>query len=148
MDKHNAFFEKKVTAGKRSKASFQKYGRSKELLVNFMKQQYGVEDLHSNEISSAFVYNLESYLKYESSFKGRIGIKNNSMVKYMRMYKTACNYCIRMGLMEKNPFNLYDGKLSIKDAVFLTHEELDRIENKKFSVKRLERVKDVFLFSC
>jgi site-specific recombinase XerD len=148
MDKHNAFFEKKVTAGERSKASFQKYGRSKKLLVNFMKQQYGVEDLSSHEISSAFVYNLESYLKYESSFKGRIGIKNNSMVKYMRMYKTACNYCIRMGLIEKNPFNLYDGKLSIKDAVFLTQEELDRIENKKFSVERLERVKDVFLFSC
>jgi hypothetical protein len=125
MDRHNTFFEKKVTAGERSKASFQKYGRCKELLVNFMKQQYGVEDLSSNEISSAFAYNLESYLKYVSNFKGRIGIKNNSIVKYMRMYKTACNYCIRMGLMEKNPFNLYDGKLSIKDAVFLTLEGLD-----------------------
>ncbi len=37
MDKHNAYFEKKVSAGEESKASFQKYGRSKELLVNFMK---------------------------------------------------------------------------------------------------------------
>ncbi|HEY4629064.1 MAG TPA: phage integrase SAM-like domain-containing protein [Flavobacterium sp.] len=148
MDKHNAYFGKKVTAGERSKASFQKYGRSRELLINFMKKQYGLDDLPANEISSAFIYNLESYLKYESNFKGKVGIKNNSMVKYMRMYKTACNYCIRMGLMEKNPFNLYDGKLSIKDAVFLTQDELDRIENKKFSVERLERVKDVFLFSC
>ncbi|MEZ7506083.1 phage integrase SAM-like domain-containing protein [Flavobacterium sp. Arc2] len=148
IDKHNAYFEKKVTVGERSKASFQKYRRSRELLVNFIKQQYGVEDLSSNEISSSFVYNLESYLKYESNFKGKVGIKNNSMVKYMRMYKTACNYSIRMGLMEKNPFNLYDGKLSIKDAIFLTQNELDGIENKKFSVERLERVKDVFLFSC
>ncbi len=53
-----------------------------------------------------------------------------------------------MELMEKNPFNLYDGKLSIKDAVFLALEGLDWIENEKFSVKRLERVKDVSLFSC
>lgn len=148
LEKHNAFFERKVNADERSKASFQKYGRSKELLVNFMKQQYQIEDLPSNEISSAFIYNLESFLKYESDFKGKIGIKNNSMVKYMRMYKTACNYSIRMGLIDKNPFNLYDGKLNIKDAVFLTQNELDRIENKKFSIDRLERVKDIFLFSC
>ena len=40
MQKHNAYFEKKVNAEERSKASFQKYERSKELLVNFMKQQY------------------------------------------------------------------------------------------------------------
>jgi integrase len=53
-----------------------------------------------------------------------------------------------MELIDKNPFNLYDGKLNIKDAVFLTQTELDRIENKKFSIERLERVKDVFLFSC
>lgn len=113
-----------------------------------MKKQYQVNDLPSNEISSAFIYNLESFLKYESDFKGRVGIKNNSMVKYMRMYKTAFNYSIKMGLIEKNPFNLYDGKLNIKDAVFLTQSELDSIENKKFSVERLERVKDIFLFSC
>lgn len=148
LEKHNKYFERKVNAGERSRASFQKYERSKELLINFMKQQYRIEDLPSNEISSAFIYNLESYLKYESNFKGKIGIKNNSMVKYMRMYKTSCNYSIRMGLIDKNPFNLYDGKLNIKDAVFLTQNELDRIENKKFSIERLERVKDVFLFSC
>ena len=148
LEKHNAYFERKVNANERSKASFQKYGRSKELLVNFMKQQYLIEDLPVNEISSALIYNLESFLKYESDFKGKIGIKNNSMVKYMRMYKTACNYSIRMGLIDKNPFNLYDGKLNIKDAVFLTQNELDRIENKKFSIDRLEKVKDIFLFSC
>jgi site-specific recombinase XerD len=148
LEKHNKYFQRKVDADERSKASFQKYERSKELLMTFMKKQYGINDLPSNEINSAFIYNLESFLKYESDFKGRIGIKNNSMVKYMRMYKTSCNYSVKMGLIDKNPFNLYDGKLNVKDAVFLTQNELDRIENKMFSIERLERVKDVFLFSC
>ncbi|MEN9909198.1 MAG: hypothetical protein RLZZ540_2347 [Bacteroidota bacterium] len=34
-----------------------------------MKKQYGIKDLPSNEISSAFIYNLESFLKYESDLK-------------------------------------------------------------------------------
>ncbi|OYX84591.1 MAG: tyrosine type site-specific recombinase, partial [Flavobacteriales bacterium 32-34-25] len=148
IDKYNKYFEKKVVAGERSEASLQKYERSKELLITFMKKQYKIEDITSNEISSAFIYNLESFLKYESDYKGKIGIKNNSVVKYMRMYKTCCRHSIKMGVIDKNPFNLYDGKLNIKDAVFLSQQELDRIENKKFSIERLEKVKDIFLFSC
>lgn len=148
LDKYNKYFRKKVTAGERSSASLQKYERSKELLLNFMKKNYGTSDMPALEISSSFVYKLEEFLKYESNFKGKIGIKNNSVVKYMKMYKTACNYSIKIDLIIKNPFQIYDGKLSIKDAVFLTQQELDTIEDKIFSVNRLEKVKDIFLFSC
>jgi site-specific recombinase XerD len=148
MERHNKFFLRKVNTEERSKASYQKYERSKELLITFMKKQYGIEDISLIEITSGYVYNLESFLKYESEFKGKTGIQNNSVVKYMRMYKTACNYNVRMSVIDKNPFNLYDGKLHVTDAIFLTQEELNLIENKKFSIKRLEKVKDVFLFSC
>lgn len=148
MKRHNEFFKRKVDAGERSKASYQKYERAKDLLITFMTKQYGIQDISLPEVNSAYVYNLEAFLKYDSSFKGKTGIQNNSVVKYMRMYKTACKYSIRMGIIDKDPFNVYDGKLHVTDATFLTQEELNLIENKKFSVKRLEKVKDVFLFSC
>ncbi|OCB71243.1 tyrosine type site-specific recombinase [Flavobacterium piscis] len=148
MNRHNEFFKRKVDAGERSKASYQKYERAKDLLITFMTKQYGIQDISLPEVNSAYVYNLEAFLKYDSSFKGKTGIQNNSVVKYMRMYKTACKYSIRMGIIDKDPFNVYDGKLHVTDAIFLTQYELNLIENKKFSVKRLEKVKDVFLFSC
>lgn len=148
IDKYIKYFAKKVAANERAEASLQKYERSKELLITFMKKHYKIENLLVNEVSSAFIYNLESFLKYESNYKGRIGIQNNSVVKYMRMYKTCCKHNIKMGIIEKNPFNIYDGKINTKDAVFLTQKELDSIENKKFSFKRLEKVRDIFLFSC
>lgn len=75
MQKHDAYFEKKLNAEERSKASFQKYERSKELLINFMKQQYQIEDLLSNEISSAFIYNLSHFLNIKVILKGRFGLK-------------------------------------------------------------------------
>jgi len=148
IDKYIKYFEKKVTANERSEASLQKYERSKKLLITFMKKHYKIGDLPVNEVSSAFIYNLESFLKYESNYNGRIGIQNNSVVKYMRMYKTCCKHNIKMGIIDKNPFNIYDGKINTKDAVFLTQKELDSIENKKISFKRLEKVRDIFLFSC
>jgi len=148
METYNIFFTKRVNTGERASASLQKYKRAKDLLSDFITNTYKKEDMPASEISSSFVFKLEQFLKYESSFKDQKGIKNNSVVKYMKMYKTACNYAIKMDLIIKNPFNVYDGRLSVKDAVFLTQQELNTIENKIFSTPRLEKVKDIFLFSC
>jgi site-specific recombinase XerD len=148
MDTYTLFFTKRVNSGERAPASLQKYKRAKDLLLSFINSNYKKEDLPASEISSSFVFKLEQFLKYESSFKEQTGIKNNSVVKYMKMYKTACNYAIKMDLIIKNPFNIYDGRLSVKDAVFLTQQELNTIENKIFPTPRLEKVKDIFLFSC
>lgn len=148
MDTYNLFFTKRVNSGERAPASLQKYKRAKDLLLSFISSNYKKEDIPASELSSSFVFKLEQFLKYESSFKEQTGIKNNSVVKYMKMYKTACNYAIKMDLIIKNPFNIYDGRLSVKDAVFLTQLELNTIENKIFPTPRLEKVKDIFLFSC
>jgi len=148
FEKHNIDFAKKVENGERSAASLQKYNRSADLIKNFIKKTYNANNIEVDKINSAFIYNLETYLKYESEFKGVVGIKNNSVVKYFKNFKTICYYGIKMNLIDKNPFNTYNGKLKIKDATYLTLEELNSIENKIFQVERLEKVKNMFLFSC
>lgn len=148
FEKHNVFFQLKVESNERSSASLQKYQRSKDLIASFINSKYGLKDIDVAKINSAFIYNLESFLKYESEFKGKIGIKNNSVVKYFKNFKTVFNHAIKMGMVEKNPFDCYTGKLNIQEATFLSQAELDKIENKVFKVERLERVKNIFLFSC
>jgi site-specific recombinase XerD len=144
---HNKYFEKMVTESERSKASLQKYERAKDLVSNFIKHKYGKHSFPYININNDFIYSLESYMKYESVYKEKKGISNNSVFKYFKSFKTMCNYAIKMEFISKNPFQNYDGKLIIKDAVFLTQEELSKIENKEISNKRLNKVRDIFLFS-
>ncbi|WP_281631654.1 site-specific integrase [Flavobacterium luteolum] len=148
LKKHNDHFEKKVKNGERAPASLQKYQRSSELMKAFIFKEYNKEDFPIDEVKSSFIYKLEEYLKYESTFKSVQGIKNNSVVKYIRMFKTACTHCIKMELIQRNPFIVYDGKISVKDAVFLSQEELNLIENKVIDIERLQKVRDIFLFCC
>lgn len=148
MEKHNTNFKKKSDAGDRAYTSLQKYERAKTLLSTFLLKQYKMEEMEASQVDGAFIYELETYLRYDSTFKGTVGIKNNSVVKYMRMFKTACRHAVRVGIIDKNPFDAYDGKLKVTDAIFLTQLELDAIESKSFGVQRLEKVKDIFLFSC
>jgi site-specific recombinase XerD len=148
IDKHNDYFAKLVAVGERSKASLQKYMRVKDLIQTFNSKKNGFKDIQIDKVNSRYIYNLESFLKFESEYKGKLGIKNNSTVKYFKNLKTICNYAVKMELIERNPFNLYGGKIKEVEACFLTEEELERIENKDFKIDRLERVKDMFLFSC
>ncbi len=145
---HNAAFEKKVKVGERSAASLQKYNRAKNLIHAFLKKEYNRDNISTKAVNGPFIYNLESYLKYDSIYRHKTGIQNNSVVKYFKTFKTVCNYAIKLELIDKNPFSKYDGKLKVKEAVYLTQDELNKIEQKSFSNERLERVKDIFLFSC
>ena len=148
IDDHNTHFEKLVQIKERSPASLQKYRRVKQLIVEFNKKHLGKDDVSVAKIDGSYIYNLESYLKFDSTHNHQQGIKNNSVVKYFKNLKTMCNYAIKMDKIEKNPFNKYDGKIKTLEATFLTQEELNRIESKVFTNARLDRVKDIFLFSC
>jgi len=145
---HNKHFEIKVLNGEKTKASLQKYGRAQDLVLNFIKKKYRQNSFPCVKINNQFIYDLETYLKYESVYKGKKGIANNSVVKYFKSLKTMCNYGIKMELITKNPFQNYDGKLVIKDATYLTLDELQTIEQKEFKIERLDRVRDIFLFSA
>lgn len=146
--KHNDNFEKKVKVGEKSKASLQKYNRAKDLLSKYIKSKHSKNSFSIKDIDIQFVFNLEEYLKYESSFKSKVGISHNSVVKYFQCFKTVCNYGIKRHKVTTNPFLCYEEKLVIEDAVFLTQDELKSIEAKEFSTERLNKVKDIFLFSC
>jgi len=145
---HNKHFEKKVNCGEKSKASLQKYKRATNLLSEYLLIKLRKKSFPINEINNQFVFNLESYLKYESSFGDKIGIGRNSVIKYFQCFKTMCKYTMKMGLTKHNPFLCYDEKLVIKDAIYLTQDELEKIEKKEFYIKRLDKVRDIFLFSC
>ena len=148
IDKHNKHFEKLVSINERSKASLQKYERVKSIIIEYNNKYYKTNDFMVSKINGGYIYNLESFMKFESCYNGKLGIKNNSVVKYFKNLKTIFNYGIKMDLIDKNPFNKYDGKIVTTEAIFLTSEELLRIENMVFPFERLEKIKDIFLFSC
>lgn len=148
IDLHNNEFEKKVQRKERSGKSLQKYKRVKALFKNYISKRFNKKEYFVKKIDNQLIYDFESFLRYESGFKGKVGISNNAVVKYFQNLNTIFNYAQKRGVIEENPFRFYEGKIVVKDAEFLTAAELEAIENKNFSTERLNRVKDIFLFSC
>lgn len=52
------------------------------------------------------------------------------------------------GWIQKNPFDTFHCKPAKTHRTFLTPNELKRVETKIFPLRRLEHVRDIFIFSC
>ncbi len=83
-----------------------------------------------------------NYLKKEKSYT------HNSSQKLVQPMKTVSEYCHKKGLLEVDLIKDYQIKLEKTERGFLREDELQKLLKKKFPVTRLEKVRDIFLFSC
>jgi len=69
-------------------------------------------------------------------------------MKFVQRFRTVVNFAKNTGLVTADPFGNYKVRFEQTDRDYLTMEEITTIYNKKFASKRLEQVRDLFIFSC
>jgi site-specific recombinase XerD len=67
---------------------------------------------------------------------------------YLKKIKKITNQCIAKKWIDRSPFVGFKMSVNETHKTFLSEEELLRIAEQKITVKRLEQVRDIFLFSC
>lgn len=141
FEDHNKKMEASI--GKGFKANTLKGYKSSVIhLTAYLQKDYKTSDLDIRKIDHAFIIGYEFYLRTEKD------ISDVSVAKYMKHFRKIVNLCLAHRWIEYNPFVFYKNKAKAKDKEFLSKQELDKIVSKKFGIKRLEQVKDIFLFSC
>jgi integrase len=145
---HNDYFRKQVKKGERAASSLGKYERMGYVIIDYLKTKLKQKDIEYDKITRKFVFGLDEFLRFERKHGKKNGISHNTTVKYIRNISTMANHSKKIGLVNDNPFSIYDETLNEVETTYLTLEELKRIENKVFSNRRLDVTRDIFLFSC
>src|SRR5690554_52647 len=109
---------------------------------NFIGIKYECEDLEFRELNYEFVKAFEFYLKTAK------GCNNNTALKYISNLKKIILRAIAKDFISSDPFKLFKGKKTKLNKKPLTPDELAVLESKKFENKRLEAIRDVFVFQC
>lgn len=125
-----------------SESTYKKYRTAYRHLKNFMQQEYGNTEVLITKVDHNFLEKLEYYLKTEQDHS------HNTAMKYIGNFKKIIQKAIKQGWLDDNPFEQFDHKFEQKDPIFLAQDELDKVENKEFDIDRLDRVRDIFVFSC
>lgn len=125
-----------------AQSTFNKYDLTYRRLQEFLKVKMRKSDILLCNVDRNFVMDFEAYLKTEYK------LDTNSSEKLMRIFKRITTMCFKNGQMPKDPFCDHKLKKIKKDRGYLTKAELEKIIDFKPDSKRLEKVRDVFLFCC
>ncbi|MEX6689564.1 site-specific integrase [Danxiaibacter flavus] len=111
-------------------------------LKDFIKVSYNAPDITFKELDHRFVTEFEIFARREWQ------CKTNAILKHIQRLKKVVMMAVNKGWIDTDPFINFHRKQERTHRTFLTKEELERIERKEFQFERLERVRDVFIFSC
>lgn len=139
--RHNEQMEKLV--GKDYAAgTLGRYRTSLQHTSEFVQWKYNTVDVDVTKLNYGFISDYEFWLK---SFKN---CAHNTTMKYLGNFKKVIHICLKNGWLQRDPFLGF--KMSKKEVVreFLTWDELQKMAEKEFELKRLALVRDIFLFSC
>ena len=125
-----------------TEAGVEKYQRTRQRLEDFMIYQYKIKDIALKEINYNFVSYFETYLRTVYN----CGV--NTTAKYLQQFKHILTLAKNNGWIQSDPFINFRIRFEKADRGYLLQEELEVMMQKKFSIKRLEQVRDIFVFSC
>ena len=140
--KNELIYKPLVDTKDRAKETLRKYKTIQKHVNDFLLFEYGLEDISLNKLNYGFIDAFDGFLR---SVK-KIG--NNTTVKYVQTFGSLMRLAVKYEWLLKNPFVLYNKKIVVKDADFLTKEELSIVENLTLDSNRLEVVRDIFIFGC
>lgn len=139
---HNDEMLALVDTGEYALGTYERFETVFNHVKNFIATKYRMDDLEFRELNYEFVTDFEFYLKTVKV------CSHNTALKYITNFKKIVLRAIAKEYISSDPFKLFHAKKTKLNKKPLTREELERLENKSLANKRLEVIRDVFVFQC
>jgi integrase/recombinase XerD len=139
-----------------TKSTLKTYDTRYDNLQAFIVKQYGKSDVPLKGLGSEFVERLKDYLQTKEkeikSTKEIIkGVKLEHIAKHLNAINKVYEFAISRGYVDKNYLQgqkISGAGSSAKEIVYLDEDELTALENYTFASHTLQKVADMFVFSC
>ncbi len=134
--------QEKLIGIETTETSIAKFHQTQKHLKTFLWFAHKRKDMGLKELKYAFIEEFEFYLKTEKKFSP------HTVYKTIQRFKQMVRVGISLGYLDKNPFMMHVNHKPKKEVVYLTVEELEKLENHNFKIKRIEQIRDLFVFCC
>lgn len=125
-----------------TESTITKFDTSINRLKEYIRSCYHRDDMMLAELDGQFIRDFDFWLKTDKH------CQNNSALKHLKNLKKVVRIALANDWIKKDPFYGIRFKQEEVNVEFLSREELDILMNKEFTIKRLEQVRDIFVFCC
>jgi len=124
------------------------YFTTKKYIELFLNEKLNTSDIFLVRLNYKFLADFELFLRKYQPVDHQKPMENNTVMKHIERLRKMIKMAIRYEWLEKDPFISFQQKFHHVERGFLSEEELKIVEDKSFSISRLQFVKDLFVFSC
>lgn len=141
FDGFNKFMDYKKKVGDWSPSTIVRYNNIKGILKDFEESRK--YKLTFNSITPKFYAEFTDYCMND---RGHI---NNTYSRNLGLFKTFMFWALENGYTYKEDFKKFEKKkVVVTNQLALTLEDIQKLMDQDFKTKRLEKVRDVFVFAC
>ncbi|MGB3151738.1 MAG: site-specific integrase [Maribacter sp.] len=124
------------------------FGITENYINRFLKDKKNTHDIFLTQLDFKFLCDFESYLASYWPKGHPRGMSHNTINKPIQRLRKIVTLAYHMEWLDKDPFVRWKPTFEKKERGFLSTYELENMETQIFQEKRLERVRDLFIFSC
>jgi hypothetical protein len=124
------------------------YFTTQKYVLKYLQETKNIDDIRLVEINYQFITEFDAYLRSYKPIDHHKLLTNNGVMKHLERLRKVTSMAVRLEWLEKDPFEKYKFSFVKVDREFLTEIELNILKEKIFKIKRLQFVKDLFVFSC
>lgn len=114
----------------------------------FLKRERKTPDVYLKDLDYKFLCDFQNFLQNYWPKKHPRSMSHNTVMKHIQRLRKIVTLAYHLEWLDKDPFRRWKTTLEKKEREYLSANELSNIETYEFAVDRLERVRDLFVFSC
>jgi site-specific recombinase XerD len=114
----------------------------------FLQNELKTTDIFLKQLNYKFICDFSSYLHNYYPKGHPKAMNNNTIMKHLQRLRKIVTLGYHMEWIDKDPFVRWKPSYEKTERQFLSENELSNLETYHFPIERLERVRDLFIFSC
>jgi len=142
VSQHHSMMQKILKPG-----TMKNYHATESYLKLFLVNRYKMADMHLKDLNYEFISGFEFFVR-NNSLKENDPCTTNGTMKHLERLKKMVTWALKNEWIDKSPFSNFRLKFKHTEREFLSEAELAELEGRDFENPMLDRVKNLFLFSC
>jgi len=138
----NKHLDERLKVNDISKRRHGKFRMLYEKCESFIQEKFKRKDVFLDEVKLNFLVDFEIFLRTA------YGVTVNTSNKSAKDVKQVAKYGISLGYLTVDPFVNFKSTYKRGVRYYLDKKELERMYKQKFTIRRLEEVRDCYIFSC
>ncbi|SNR66257.1 Site-specific recombinase XerD [Lutibacter agarilyticus] len=124
------------------------YGITENYISKFLEQKRKTTDIYLNQLDYKFICDFENFLHgfWPKGHPKALG--QNTVMKHIQRLRKMVTLSYHLEWIDKDPFIRWKPVFEKTNREFLSDSELSNLETYEFISERLDRVRDLFVFSC